>query len=140
MNFLIFTFKNVQTKISWSVGGFHLDLSLSQESNSDDLFGLRLKFILFWLHGEDLSDKLLLSIEVVLDRIFTIVFDSDGFLFWFSNSDGTEIEELSFSFFAFSDDVDSFDCDEWRNLESFSINLDNLGILLNGVTFSIFNF
>jgi hypothetical protein len=52
---------------------------------------LWLEFVLLWLNGEDLSCKLLLSGEVILDWIFAIVFNGDGILLWFSNSDSAKV-------------------------------------------------
>jgi hypothetical protein len=94
---------------------------------------------LFWLDGEDFSSELLLSCEIVLNWILAIVFDRDGVLFWFSNSDSSEIKDLSI-FSVCTDNVDSTNCDGWSDLECFSVDLNNLSFLLNCVSLSIFNF
>jgi hypothetical protein len=88
------------------------------------------KLILLRLNREDFSGQLLLSCEVVLDWILTIVFDSNGVFFWFSNSDGTEIKNLSI-FGVCTNNIDSTDGNSWSDFECFSVDLDDLSFLLN---------
>ena len=109
----------------------HLDLLWGEESDGDDLLLRRLKLILLRLNREDFSGDLLLTREVILDRVLSIVSDSDSVLLWLSNSDGTEVKNLIF----FLSNLDMR-----RNLEGFSLNLNGLGLLLDSMVFSVFNF
>jgi hypothetical protein len=104
---------------------------LGEESDGDHLLLRRLKLILLRLNREDFSGDLLLTREVILDRVLSIVSDSDGVLLWLSNSDGTEVKNLIF----FLSNLDMR-----RNLEGFSLNLNGLGLLLDSMVFSVFNF
>ena len=94
---------------------------------------------MLWLNGEDLSGELLLPGEVVLDWILAFVLNGDGVLLWFANSDSSKIKDLSIVLVG-SDDVYSTNGDGWRDLESLSVDLDDLGFLLNTVALCVFNF
>ena len=81
-------------------------------------------------NGEDISSQLLLSGEIVLDWILSLVLDGDGVFFWFSDSHGPKVKNLAV--------VLSYGND-WRNLEGFSLDFDHFNILFDVEALRVFN-
>ena len=130
MHILTFTLQDVQDDVRRLSGRFKLDFFLTQESYRDGLFLQRVQLVLFWLNGEDVSSQLLLSGEIVLDWILSLVLDGDGVFFWFSDSHGPKVKNLAV--------VLSYGND-WRNLEGFSLDFDHFNILFDVEALRVFN-
>ena len=130
MHILTFTLQDVQDDVQRLSGRYKLDFFLNQESYRDVLLLQRVQLVLFWLNGEDISSQLLLSGEIVLDWILSLVLDGDGVFFWFSDSHGPKVKNLAV--------VLSYGND-WRNLEGFSLDFDPFNILFDVEALRVFN-
>jgi len=129
MDVLALSLKDVEDDIRSLGACLHLNLPLTEESDDDSLFLLRLEFVLLWLNSEDLSSELLLPGEVVRNWVLALVLDGDGILLRFSNSDCAKVKHLG---------VFLADGHGWGDLECLSLDLNYFGLLLNSASLSVF--
>ena len=128
MFLLLIAFQDDKSYVRGVLGSGELNLLLTKEANDDVLVFVGLELAFHWFNCEHLLGALSLHPEVVANWVLSLVLQVEGLLLWLANSHCFEVQEL-LNLHAFVQ----------RDVESFSVDVDWLFLLLDTAALNIFN-